>query len=106
MSDLSKLSIQSLRFRQKLGRWIVRAVRKWGAELEIQRQYREQLRDITAELQRRRKARREVAGPDKPPAQTIQLKAASMGADMTQPDRGIRLDDILNRIQEADYGAG
>jgi len=84
MPELSEMTVQALRARQALGRTILRQIRNvWCDDdraQDAQRHYEQQVKAITAELRRRRRAARQANGEDKPPTQTMRMKVATLGA--------------------------
>jgi hypothetical protein len=85
MADVSEQDVQELRFRQVLGRSILKVLRaaKRAGEpgaAEAIATYTAQLRAIRAELMKRRREEREAQGVAKPAPVEVGLRAARMGA--------------------------
>jgi len=86
MTELSEQSIKTLRFRQNLGRWILKVLRRemvdeYDAQKvqEVEAIYHEQLQQVNDELQRRRRARREELGEELPESPVAKMKPAVLG---------------------------
>lgn len=82
--ELEGMSLKALRFRQQLGRAIIRKLRtEWadeeGADSALEK-YEGQVKEIAEEIRRRTREAREEAGEETPPAQRIKAKLARLGA--------------------------
>ena len=84
MIDYSNVSTGKLQLRRALGREICRLLRtEWRDEpnaAERLKEYEAKVKAYTEELQRRRKAAREMSGADKPQPVKIRAKVGKMGA--------------------------
>jgi len=106
MPELSEMSIQALRMRQKLGRFIMRKIRRdWHDEegaAEAIAKYDGQVRRITEELRRRRIAQRERLGEEKPADKTVTMKVASLGATTPKPgSNGALVEKLRKELEKA-----
>lgn len=105
MAELSEMSLKALRIRQLLGRECVRFLRQQEMAGEpkaadAKRYYEAQTREITEEIHKRLRERREAAGKEKPPDQVAQMKVASLGAQAPSAGEGALPEELREELEK------
>ena len=102
-NPLARQSYKSLRMRQQLGRYLIRQIRtEWrgdGDWREAKGKLEKELREITVEIRKRNKARREAAGEPEPPTQRMQMKPAKLGTKAPGGSNGALADRLREELE-------